>query len=51
MLGFEIGARKLIKWGLHGQLTYNYMPLDESKVKANSAQWVGFGLIYFWGNK
>jgi len=51
VVGLEVGARKRIKWGLWATASYNYVPLDEDKVKASSMQWVNLGLKYFWGRK
>jgi len=51
VLGYEVGARMKIKWGLWGHVYYHYTPLDKNQVNVNSIQWVGLGLNYIWGRK
>jgi len=48
VFGFEVGARKKIKWGLWAEISHHYTPLDKNKVNAASIQWVGLGLKYIW---
>jgi hypothetical protein len=59
VLGYEIGARKRIIWGLWGQASYHYTPLRKKSfvdlfgedVKVNSVQFLSLGLTYMWGRK
>lgn len=49
VFGYNVGASMKIKWGLWGQVYYQYTPLDKNQVNVSSIKWLGAGLKYPWG--